>query len=574
MYRGIGVSKGIGIGNVLVVNNEEIVVDVYKVDNVSEEKAHFDAALKELTRKTEAIIEELYREGKKDSADILQGQLYFLSDPSLISGVHNIIENDKVCASAAVDDTFHFYYRMLMSAEDEVTKQRAYDVMDLRNRLLKIIMGIEDVPLGNLKPNTIIVAKELSPSVTAVMDTKNVSGIVTENGGETSHVAILAKALDIPAVLSVKKICRNIKNNDIVIVDGILGEVYVNASDSTVELFQKKRLEYIEKKTELNRYAGKETVTADGKTVLLYGNVGTIDDIKRVMEMDAEGVGLFRTEFLFMNRSVLPTEEEQFEIYKRAAIMLKNKELIIRTLDIGGDKDIPYLGMKKENNPFLGFRAIRYCLKNNEIFTGQLRAILRASAYGNVKIMIPLVTTVDEVVAVKKLLHKIQKELREENIEFNDRISLGVMMETPAAGMISDIIAKEVDFFSIGTNDLIQYTMAVDRGNENVAYLYSQYNPAVLRMIATIIKNAKENNIPVGMCGEAASDARMIPVLLGFGLDEFSVTSSMVLETRKNIARWSSEECSEMAQVVLGLSTAKEVVKYLDAKINGTVTRK
>ena len=443
--------------------------------------------------------------------------------------------------------------------------QRVADIEDLKHRILSMLSGNVTVDLSNLEPDTIIVAKQLHPSVTAAMDTKHVVGIIAEKGGETSHAAILARALEIPAVLSVKDACSKIADNESVIVDGEYGEVFLKPIEKTVQIYTKKKKEYQKKVKELKKYIDRETVTSDGYKVCLAANIGNEDDAVKGMKSGAEGVGLFRTEFLFMNGVSMPDEEKQFEAYKKAAIVLKGKTLTIRTLDVGGDKNIPYMGLAKETNPFLGYRAIRFCLGRVDVFTTQLRAILRASAFGKVRIMIPLVTSLEEVLRVKTLLKKVKESLDKQKIPYDKDIKLGIMIETPAAALISDLLAKEVDFFSIGTNDLTQYTMAVDRGNAKVAYLYSAYNPAVLRSMKNVIEAGNAAGIMVGMCGEAAADPLLIPLLISFGLGEFSVSATSVLRTRGTIAKWSKADADALAAKALSLSTEAEVAELLKA---------
>ena len=443
-------------------------------------------------------------------------------------------------------------------------KQRVADIEDVRDRLICILTGNKNIDLSNLPDNTVIVADELRPSITANMDTGHVAGIVAMKGGETSHAAILARALEIPAVLSVPDICNEVTDGDDIIVDGEYGEVFVKPLDKTIAIYKKKKKRYDERIEELKQYIGKDTRTKDDERFCLAANIGNDKDCAKAMDLGAEGVGLFRTEFFFLEGSSMPTEEIQFEAYKRAAVLAKGRFVTIRTLDIGGDKDIPYMGLVKESNPFLGYRAIRYCLGRTDVFITQLRAIIRASAYGNIRIMIPLVTNIDEVVSTRKIISDICKDFDTKEIPYDKNIQIGVMIETPAAALIADILAANVDFFSIGTNDLTQYTMAVDRGNENVAYLYSVYNPAVLRSIRHIISCARQAGIEVGMCGEAAANPGMIPLLISFGLDEFSVSPSRILETRKNIAGWTRKEADNVAFNVMRFESEKEVVNYLN----------
>lgn len=563
MHIGIGTSNGIGIGYALLLNQQHAEVTIKKItDTEAEKKRYFDARDK-FIEKTSGMIDDLSDKLGQKSAAILKNQIYLIRDAELNNGITALIENEKICAEAAVDETCRRFIKLFLNMDNENMKQRAADIEDMRERLIRILMDVGEIDLGNLPPDTVIVAHELVPSVTALLDTEHVVGIVAEKGGDTSHASILARALEIPAVLSVKNAREIIHNGDRVIVDGNYGEVFVSPIKKTIEIYERKQRESIEKLRELRKFKDKETLTKDGYKFELSGNIGGPEDIAKVLNSGGESIGLFRTEFLFMNGFCMPSEEEQFEIYKKAAVMCRGKSIIIRTLDIGGDKDIPYMGLAKESNPFLGYRAIRYCLDRTDVFKAQLRAILRASAFGKVKIMLPLVTSLTEVVDVKRHLHNISIELENEGVDFDRNIELGIMIETPAASLIADILAKEVDFFSIGTNDLTQYTMAVDRGNENVAYLYSPFNPAVLRSIKHIIRCAKAENIQVGMCGEAAANPNMIPLLIAFGIDEFSVAASNILETRKNIASWTMREAREVEHVVMNFWTEKEVTNYL-----------
>jgi phosphotransferase system enzyme I (PtsI) len=442
-------------------------------------------------------------------------------------------------------------------------KQRASDIADVKVSILKKLLGVEDIEIGKVPAGTVLVCKDLTPSMTSQIVKENVVGIITEVGGPTSHSAILARALEIPAVLSVPGIVDLVEDKDSVIVDGTSGDVFINPEGDVLAKYIVKREEFIKKQAELKKFIGMETLTADGDKLEVYCNIGTPKDAKKAMECDGEGVGLFRSEFLFMDNTHLPTEEEQFEAYKEALETMGGRTVIIRTLDIGGDKDIPYMDFEKEENPFLGFRAVRYCLANPDMYKTQLRAITRASAFGKAKIMVPLVTTVDEVRAVKKLVEEIKEDLRKEGIPFDENIEVGCMTETAASAAIADLLAKEADFFSIGTNDLTGYTMAVDRGNAKVAYLYSAFQPAVLRSIRQIIKAAKEAGIPVGMCGEAAADPLMIPLLMSFGLDEYSVNPVLVLTSRCIISKWTKAEADALADKVMAMDNVDDIVAAL-----------
>lgn len=565
MLRGIGTSKGIGIGKALIIHKCKNAVSRVKIKDTEAEVDKFNEAVEKFIQETNELVDKLSQKlnGDDKNALVLKNQEYLIRDPEFTSGVISAITNDKLNAEAAVEDTCEMLKNIFLSFNNDTMTQRVADIEDMKQRLIAIMQGQKHIDLTKLSDNTVIIADEIHPSMTANMDTEHIAGIISEKGGDTSHASILARALEIPAVLSVKDICSKIAEGEEVIVDGAYGEVFVNPTPITLKIYNKKKKAYDERVKELKKYIDKQTVTRDGRKVMLAANIGNADEAAKAVKAGAEGVGLFRTEFLFMNKQALPTEEEQYNEYKKAAVVLDGRQLTIRTLDIGGDKDIPYMGLTKELNPFLGYRAIRFCLDRVDIFTTQLRAVLRASAYGNMRIMIPMITSVTEVQAVKKIINGICRDLDKKDIKYDKDIKIGVMIETPAAAIMADVLAHEVDFFSIGTNDLTQYTLAVDRGNENVAYLYSALNPAVIRSIKHIIECAHNAGIEAGMCGEAAADERMIPLLLNFELDEFSVTVSRVLETRKEIASWSSKEVKEITENVMNYSEEKEVSNYL-----------
>lgn len=565
MLRGIGTSKGIGIGKALIIHKCKNAVSRVKINDTEAEVDKFNEAVEKFIQETKELVDKLSQKlnGDDKNALVLKNQEYLIRDPEFTSGVISAITNDKLNAEAAVEDTCEMLKNIFLSFNNDTMTQRVADIEDMKQRLIAIMQGQKHIDLTKLSDNTVIIADEIHPSMTANMDTEHIAGIISEKGGDTSHASILARALEIPAVLSVKDICSKIAEGEEVIVDGAYGEVFVNPTPITLKIYNKKKKAYDERVKELKKYIDKQTVTRDGRKVMLAANIGNADEAAKAVKAGAEGIGLFRTEFLFMNKQALPTEEEQYNEYKKAAVVLDGRQLTIRTLDIGGDKDIPYMGLTKELNPFLGYRAIRFCLDRVDIFTTQLRAVLRASAYGNIRIMIPMITSVTEVQAVKKIINGICRDLDKKDIKYDKDIKIGVMIETPAAAIMADVLAHEVDFFSIGTNDLTQYTLAVDRGNENVAYLYSALNPAVIRSIKHIIECAHNAGIEAGMCGEAAADERMIPLLLNFGLDEFSVTVSRVLETRKEIASWSSKEVKEITENVMNYSEEKEVSNYL-----------
>lgn len=564
MNKGIAGSAGYGVGKVVIISDAKPEYENRTITDTDAEIKRYDDAVAAFTEKTHAMAEAMKESVGEHNAEILEGHILLLTDPGMDEITKGAIMSGT-CAEAAFESTCDMFAGMFQMADDELTRQRATDIGDIKVRMLKILTGTPDMNISEVPAGTILVAEDLTPSMTAGIVKENVAGIITAVGGKTSHSAILARALEIPAVLSVDGIVDMVSDGMTAVVDGCDGICILDPSQEEVDEYQAKREKYLSDKALLEVYRGKDTVTADGVKVHLYGNIGNPGDAKQVAACDGEGVGLFRTEFLFMGASELPSEEEQFQAYKAAAETMEGREVIIRTLDVGGDKDIPYLGLEKEDNPFLGFRAVRYCLQNKDSYRVQLRALLRASAFGDIKIMVPLVTCVDEIRSVKALVKELMAELDAENIAYNKDIQVGAMIETPAASIIADLLAKEADFFSIGTNDLTQYTMAVDRGNAKVAYLYSSYNPAVLRSMKNIIEAANAAGIMVGMCGEAAADPLLIPLLISFGLGEFSVSATSVLATRGTIAKWSKAEADELAAKALSLATETEVAELLKA---------
>lgn len=564
MNKGIAGSAGYGVGKVVIISDAKPEYENRTITDTDAEIKRYDDAVAAFTEKTHAMAEAMKESVGEHNAEILEGHILLLTDPGMDEITKGAIMSGT-CAEAAFESTCDMFAGMFQMADDELTRQRATDIGDIKVRMLKILTGTPDVNISEVPAGTILVAEDLTPSMTAGIVKENVAGIITAVGGKTSHSAILARALEIPAVLSVDGIVDKVSDGMTAVVDGCDGICILDPSQEEVDEYQAKREKYLSDRALLEVYRGKDTVTADGAKVHLYGNIGNPEDAKQVAACDGEGVGLFRTEFLFMGASELPSEEEQFQAYKAAAETMEGREVIIRTLDVGGDKDIPYLGLEKEDNPFLGFRAVRYCLKNSDSYRVQLKALLRASAFGDIKIMVPLVTCVDEIRSVKALVKELMVELDAENIAYNKDIQVGAMIETPAASLIADLLAKEADFFSIGTNDLTQYTMAVDRGNAKVAYLYSSYNPAVLRSMKNIIEAANAAGIMVGMCGEAAADPLLIPLLISFGLGEFSVSATSVLATRGTIAKWPKAEADELAAKALSLATETEVAELLKA---------
>ena len=563
ILRGIAASDGIGLGRAVCVREENLDYSDVAYSGKESEKARLQAAIEEFEQRTSAMAEHIRQQVGDKESEILTGQIAMLADPFMRSQMQDAIDGGA-CAEAAVDNVCTMYADMFAAVEDEMMRKRATDVKDIRSRLLGILLGAASVDLSNLPAGTVLVTRELTPSMTVGLQKENVAAIITATGGKTSHSAILARALQVPAVLSVTKVLEVVQDGDGLIVDGGDGIAILNPDERTRSEYLTRQKDYQARIASLKVYQNRPTVDADGKRYQLFANIGSAAEAEVAAQSGAEGIGLFRTEFLFMDRTSLPDEMVQYEAYRAVSQTMAGKEVIIRTLDVGGDKAIEYLGMEKEENPFLGHRAIRYCLDRPDLYKVQLRALLRAGAEEhNIKIMLPLVTSVDEVRAARELLEQCKQELSEAGLPYDKDIALGVMIETPAAALTADLLARESDFFSIGTNDLTQYTMAVDRGNAQVASLYTPFQPAVLRSIRSIITAAKEAGIPVGMCGEAAADPGLIPLLMAWGLDEFSVSTSSVLATRASIHRWREDEVKRIAQEALGLSTASGVEGYL-----------
>ena len=566
MLNGIGASEGIGIGRVMIIKEQTLEYTPKEVTDIEAELERFRGSVDKFCDNTMAQADSIRQSTGEKEAEILLGHIAIIRDPFMGGEIENLIKANQ-CAESAVEQICKMFIDMFSATGDDLTMQRAADVKDIRDGLLSILLGVEEVKISDAPAGTVLVCRELTPSMTAGIKKENIVGIITETGSKTSHSAILARALEIPAVLSVPNAVAQLSSGEQVIVDGDNGEVITAPDQAQIDEYSAKREAFLRERRELENYRGKATASADGTEYELFCNIGTPKDAVKAVDADGEGVGLFRTEFLFMDRSSLPTEDEQFDAYKQASLILKGKPLIIRTLDIGGDKEIPYLGLEKEENPFMGFRAIRYCLKNRDMFKSQIKAILRASAFGDIRIMFPLITAVEELREGKALVEEAKADLKASGIDFDENIQVGVMTETAASGVIADLLADEADFFSIGTNDLTGYTMAADRGNSDVEYLYSPFQPSVLRMIRRIITCARNKGIPVGMCGEAAANPAMIPLLISFGLTEFSVSAPSVLKVRKNIAKWTKAEADAVAEKVMSFTTEKEITDYLNTVI-------
>lgn len=534
-YSGVAVSEGYGIGKAVVIKEARPDYSGVAFTTAEKECARLDSAVAEYTAQTKALIEALKKEAGEKNAQILEGHLVMLADPFMIGQMKENINAASVPAEKAVDEVCSMFCAMFSAAEDELTRQRGTDVNDIKNSLLKILLGIEEVDISRVPAGSVLIASDFTPSMTSKINPQNVEAIIGEVGGVTSHSAIIARAMGIPCVLGVANADNIFAPGEKLIVDALKGVVIASPSAGDIQKYTALKEQEQQERLLLKEYINKPTVTKSGVKKAVYANIAKAQDVHSAVVNGAEGIGLFRTEFLYMDREDAPSEEEQFEAYSAVAKAMGGREVIIRTLDVGGDKHIPYLQIEKEENPFMGLRAIRYCLKDTALFKTQLKALLRAACFGNIKIMLPLVCTVEEVQSAKALLIECMQELDAQGTEYKKDIKLGIMMETPAAVFVADELAAESDFFSIGTNDLTGYTMAADRGNREVSYLYDSNNPAVLKAIQRIIESAKKAGIPVGMCGEAAADRNMIPKLIEWGLDEFSVSSSAILKTRKAI---------------------------------------
>ncbi|MBA2872769.1 phosphotransferase system enzyme I (PtsI) [Anoxybacillus calidus] len=563
VLEGIAASSGIAIAKAYRLENPDLTVEKKAIANVAEEVARFEAAITKAKAELETIRARALEELGEDKAAIFSAHLLVLSDPELLNPIKEKIETESVNAEYALRETANMFITMFESMDNEYMKERAADIRDVTTRVLAHLLGVSVSNPSMISEEVIIIAEDLTPSDTAQLNRKYVKGFTTDIGGRTSHSAIMARSMEIPAVVGTQSVTAEIQNGDLVIVDGLHGKVIVNPSVEVVAEYEKKLAHFEAQKAEWAKLVNERTITKDGHHVELAANIGTPDDVKGVLENGAEGIGLYRTEFLYMGRDHLPTEEEQFEAYKTVLERMEGKPVVVRTLDIGGDKELPYLDLPKEMNPFLGFRAIRLCLEMQDMFRTQLRALLRASVYGNLKIMFPMIATLDEFRQAKAILLEEKAKLQAEGVQVSDNIEVGMMVEIPAAAILADQFAKEVDFFSIGTNDLIQYTMAADRMNERVSYLYQPYNPAILRLISNVIDAAHKEGKWAGMCGEMAGDAIAIPILLGLGLDEFSMSATSILRARSQMKKLSKEEAARFKETILSMRTAEEVVAFV-----------
>lgn len=564
MLKGISASNGIAIGKAFILKSGDLKIVKKIVKNGEEENKRFTNALEKAKVDLSKIMEDTKKNLGEERAKIFEAHLFMLDDPEFTGQVSEKILSEKINAEYALKSISEQLVAIFEQIEDDYMRERAADIKDVTNRILKILTGSESISINEIEEECILIGYDLTPSDTAQIDKEKILGFATEIGGVTSHSAIIARSIGIPSVLGVGSEINKIKNGDLIILDGNKGIIITNPDKEKIESYKNKIEEERKLQKVLEKYKDIEVVTVDGRKVEVASNIGSIEDTENALKNGAQGIGLFRTEFLYMSSDKLPEEDFQYNAYKEVLEKMGEKPVIIRTLDIGGDKKLPYLPIDEEMNPFLGYRAIRLCLHRKDIFKTQLRALLRASNHGNLKIMFPMIANLQEFREAKAVLNECRQELRKEGIAFDENIQVGIMVEIPSAAIMSDVLAKEVDFFSIGTNDLIQYTVAVDRMNEKVSYLYDFFNPAVLRLINKVIVNGHKEGKFVGMCGEMAGKEELIPLLLGMGLDEFSMSASSVLKAKKLITELNYEKCKNMVQKVMEMATAEEIKVFLE----------
>lgn len=561
--RGIAASSGIAIGKAFLMIEPDLTVTKSTVSNKDDEITRFHGAVDAAKLELQKIRDRAEIDLGSENAAIFDAHLLVLGDPELLGSVEGKINEEAVNAEFALQETADTLIVMFEQLDNEYMRERAADIRDVTKRVIARLLGVEIPNIGSINEEVVIISKDLAPSDTAQLNRAFAKGFTTDMGGRTSHSAIMARSLEIPAVVGTKKATSAIKQGDLIVVDGDNGEVLINPPNDVIESYIAKRNEQEAEKKELSLLKDKQTITLDGIHVEVAANIGTPKDVESVLENGGEGVGLYRTEFLYMERDSLPTEEEQFQAYKQVLEQMGDKPVVVRTLDIGGDKQLPYLNLPEEMNPFLGFRAIRLCLEEQTIFRTQLRALLRASNFGNLKIMFPMIATLEEFREAKQLLLEEKAQLQQEGTLVSDHIEVGIMVEIPSTAILADQFAKEVDFFSVGTNDLIQYTMAADRMNESVAYLYQPYHPAILRLVKMVIEAAHSQGKWAGMCGEMAGDSIAIPLLIGLGLDEFSMSAPSMLKARSQINQLTQVEMKQLAEKALSMQTSEQVKQYV-----------
>ncbi len=565
LIKGIAASDGVAIAKAYLLVEPDLTFDKNeKVTDVEGEVAKFNSAIEASKVELTKIRNNAEVQLGADKAAIFDAHLLVLDDPELIQPIQDKIKNENANAATALTDVTTQFVTIFESMDNEYMKERAADIRDVSKRVLSHILGVELPNPSMIDESVVIVGNDLTPSDTAQLNKEFVQGFATNIGGRTSHSAIMSRSLEIPAIVGTKSITQEVKQGDMIIVDGLNGDVIVNPTEDELIAYQDKRERYFADKKELQKLRDADTVTVDGVHAELAANIGTPNDLPGVIENGAQGIGLYRTEFLYMGRDQMPTEEEQFEAYKEVLEAMNGKRVVVRTLDIGGDKELSYLNLPEEMNPFLGYRAIRLCLAQQDIFRPQLRALLRASVYGKLNIMFPMVATINEFREAKAILLEEKENLKNEGHDISDDIELGIMVEIPATAALADVFAKEVDFFSIGTNDLIQYTLAADRMSERVSYLYQPYNPSILRLVKQVIEASHKEGKWTGMCGEMAGDETAIPLLLGLGLDEFSMSATSILKARRQINGLSKNEMTELANRAVDCATQEEVIELVD----------
>ncbi|NMV34566.1 phosphoenolpyruvate--protein phosphotransferase [Staphylococcus aureus] len=565
LIKGIAASDGVAIAKAYLLVEPDLTFDKNeKVTDVEGEVAKFNSAIEASKVELTKIRNNAEVQLGADKAAIFDAHLLVLDDPELIQPIQDKIKNENANAATALTDVTTQFVTIFESMDNEYMKERAADIRDVSKRVLSHILGVELPNPSMIDESVVIVGNDLTPSDTAQLNKEFVQGFATNIGGRTSHSAIMSRSLEIPAIVGTKSITQEVKQGDMIIVDGLNGDVIVNPTEDELIAYQDKRECYFADKKELQKLRDADTVTVDGVHAELAANIGTPNDLPGVIENGAQGIGLYRTEFLYMGRDQMPTEEEQFEAYKEVLEAMDGKHVVVRTLDIGGDKELSYLNLPEEMNPFLGYRAIRLCLAQQDIFRPQLRALLRASVYGKLNIMFPMVATINEFREAKAILLEEKENLKNEGHDISDDMELGIMVEIPATAALADVFAKEVDFFSIGTNDLIQYTLAADRMSERVSYLYQPYNPSILRLVKQVIEASHKEGKWTGMCGEMAGDETAIPLLLGLGLDEFSMSATSILKARRQINGLSKNEMTELANRAVDCATQEEVIELVN----------
>ncbi|MGE6537495.1 phosphoenolpyruvate--protein phosphotransferase [Bacillus luti] len=563
IIKGIAASPGIAIAKAFRLENPELIVEKIAVTNTNQEVERFEQAIETSKSELEGIKEHARKELGEDKAEIFAAHLLVLTDPELINPIKDKIKNEQVNAEFALNEVATMFVNLFEAMDNEYMRERVTDIRDVTKRVLSHLLGVNIANPSMISEEVVIVAEDLTPSDTAQLNRKYVKGFTTDIGGRTSHSAIMACSMEIPAIVGTKVVTNDIENGVLVIVDGLDGKVIVNPTEDVVKIYEDKKAVYEAQKAKWAKLVNEPTLSSDGHKVEIFSNIGTPEDVKGVLDNGGEGVGLYRTEFLYMGCDTLPTEEEQFDAYKTVLRRMEGKPVVVRTLDIGGDKELPYLNLPKEMNPFLGFRAIRLCLEMQDMFRAQLRALLRASVYGNLKILFPMIATLDEFRQAKAILIEEKDKLQAEGTIIAESIEVGMMVEIPSSAVMAHQFAKEVDFFSIGTNDLIQYTLAADRMNERVSYLYQPYNPAILRLIKNVIDAAHNEGKWAGICGEMAGDEIAIPILLGLGLDEFSMSATSILRARNQILKLSKAEINLVIEQILNMTTSEEVERFV-----------